>query len=138
MVEFFTVSGYDFVQVSVYMPQPELAAAQAAERSEGGADSHGAASTVIESPEHYRSKRWSWQSLAEGDTGPIQNQYDLLMQVAEAIPDSMKILLHGGDVFTYCWELLGFNNLCYAMFEQPDYIAEVMTELADSRRVGAS
>ncbi len=133
LVEFFSVSGYDFVQVSVYMPQPELAAAQTAERSKGGADSHGAGSTVIESFEHYRSKRWSWQDLADGDLSSIQNQFDLLMQVAEAIPDSMKILLHGGDVFTYCWELLGFNNVCYAMFEQPDYIAEVMDSLADAQ-----
>jgi uroporphyrinogen decarboxylase len=133
MVEFFSVTGYDFVQVSVYMPQPELAEAQSAQRAGGGAASFSSTASVIESYEHFRAKRWSWQAMAEGDTGAIKYQYDLLVQVAEAIPDSMKIVLHGGDVFTYLWQLLGFNNLCYAIYEEPEFIAEVVESLADAQ-----
>ncbi len=133
LVEFFTVSGYDFVQVSVFMPQPELAEAQKAEQSKGDADSFGAGSTVIESAEQYRSKRWSWHDMAEGDLSSIEYQYELLEQVAEAIPDSMKILLHGADVFTFTWELMGFNNLCFAMYEEPDFVRELMQSLADAQ-----
>jgi uroporphyrinogen decarboxylase len=133
LVEFFTVAGYDYVQVSVYMPQPELVAAQSAEKAGGGADSFSSLACVIESREHFRSKRWSWLDLAEGDTRPIQNQFDLLMQVADALPDSMKIVLHGADVFTFLWQLIGFNNLCYAIYEDPDYIVEVMDSLAEAQ-----
>jgi uroporphyrinogen decarboxylase len=133
LVEFFTVAGYDYVQVSVCMPQSELVAAQAAQKRGGESDSFSSTSCVIESLEHFRGKRWSWQDLAEGDTRAIGQQLGLLTQVAEAIPDSMKILLHGADVFTYLWQLLGFNNLCYAIYEEPDYIAEVMDSLAEAQ-----
>ncbi len=115
------------------MPQPELAEAQSAEKAQGHAESFSSDACVIRSPEHYRSRRWSWHDLAEGDTRSIQYQYDLLCQVAEALPETMKIVLHGADVFTFLWQLIGFNNLCFAIYEDPDFISEVVGSLAEAQ-----
>jgi len=123
---FMARAGYDYVQVSLYAPTDEIRRAAAAQQSEQSADSHGSDFHLIESLEQFRGKRWSWQPVAEGDLSVQQPKLDYLARAAEAVPDSMKLLIHVADTFTTAWEMIGFTEFCMATFDQPRLIREVM------------
>lgn len=125
---FMRAAGYDYIQCTVHVPAAELTAAKQAQR--GDAATHGADHGIIDSPEHYRSREWSWQAAARGDLRVIQPQLDWLAGLARVLPPGMKILIHNADVFTYAWELVGFSPFCFFSLEQPEFIGELMQSLA--------
>ncbi len=126
---FYRAAGYDYVQASVYAPHDELIDAQQRQRSASGSASHGD-TCVIPTLADFRSKRWSWQDLAEGDTTRIEPALERAERLAEALPGRMKLLLHGADVFTFAWEMIGFDAFCLASYEEPEFIRAVMDSLA--------
>ncbi|MHB1156780.1 MAG: uroporphyrinogen decarboxylase family protein [Phycisphaerales bacterium] len=133
-VAFYAKAGYDYVQASVYPPVVELGQAVAAQKNKEHTASHGTSQAVIQSFDHYKSKRWSWQPVAEGDLTAIEPALRNLEQTAAAVPESMRVLFHTADVFTFAWEMIGFTELCLASFEQPDWLEAVMQSLGDAVR----
>lgn len=128
-VAFWAAAGYDYVQAKFTLPVPELTAAVRAEASSAGAASTGGQRSIIESLEHYRSRRWAWQDVADGKFDTMQGYLDDARAMAEALPGNMKLLVHTADVFTFAWEMIGFDNICLASIEQPEFPAAVMDDL---------
>lgn len=132
-VRFYRHAGYDYVQFTIAAVPDELHAAKQAQRDQaGGTISHGSEQGLIDSLEHYRSRRWSWQGLSEGDMSFRASQFDDLERLAEVMPQDMRIVFNCSDIFTMAWEMIGFSPLCIASFEQPEFIAEVMQSFADA------
>ena len=49
------------------------------------------------------------------------------------MPDQMRLMLHGADVFTLAWMLMGFESFCLATVDQPELVAALMDSLADAQ-----
>lgn len=132
-VKFYRYAGYDYVQCTITSYPQELRQAKAAQQQQaGGAGSHSSEQGLIDSLEHYQSQRWSWQDLCEGDMSYRAAEFEQLKQLAEVIPDDMRILFNCSDIFTIAWEMIGFTPFCLASFEQPDFIQTVMQSLAEA------
>jgi uroporphyrinogen decarboxylase len=133
-IDFFAAAGYDYVQVSAYVPYDEIIAATHAQRREQNTASHSANYKIIRSLEHFKSKAWSWSPLEQNDFSPRAEQLDFLKQTADLLPHvaggNMKILLHCADIFTFAWEMIGFDELCLASLEEPEFVDAVMGSLA--------
>lgn len=128
-VAFFRRAGYDYAQVSLYVPTEELQEALRRSRASGSAI-HGGSLAVIESLEQFRGRRWSWQPVAEGDLSAVAGKLEWMERVAEAMPESMRLLVHFADVFTFAWEMIGFDEFCLATYEAPEMIEAVMGSMA--------
>ena len=129
---FFARAGYDYAQITIRIPHEELDRAIAEETAASGAASHSGQARVIHSLDQFNAQRWSWQSLAEGDRSAIRLRLDHLCRAAEALPEGMKIILHTDDVFTFTWQMMGFTELCMAIYESPDLVRDVMRSLASA------
>lgn len=128
-VAFFVNAGYDYAQVSLYVPTDELQEALRKNREKGSAI-HGGSLAVIESLEQFNGRQWSWQPVADGDLSAMSAKFQWMEEVAEALPESMKLLVHFADVFTFAWEMIGFDEFCLATYEAPELIEAVMGSMA--------
>jgi uroporphyrinogen decarboxylase len=128
-VAFWRAAGYDYTQVAISAPVPELREALERAKREAGTSTTGSSHKVIPSLADYRAKRWTWQPVAEGDLTVLQGQIDYAAAIADALPEGMKVLLHIADIFTFAWEMIGFDELCMASIEQPEFISAVMDDL---------
>ena len=129
-IAFYRQAGYDYVQVTLAVPREELVQARQKAREEAGAATHGSALAVIDSLEQFRGRRWSWQAAVDGGYAAMADQFEHLCQVADALPEGMRILLHGADIFTSAWEMIGFTRFCLASHEEPQWVEAVMESLA--------
>ncbi len=126
-VEFYVAAGYDYVQGYLGHMPLEMQQVNAARR-DSGAQSHGYGG-IISDLDQFRSHRWSWQDLADGDMSGFADMLDRAERTAAAMPDGMKLLLWTNDAFTFAWEMIGFDEFCIASVEQPEFLAEVMDSL---------
>ena len=133
-VAFYAKAGYDYVEAGVHPPVVRLKEAVTRQRESQHAVSHSSSQAVMTSFDDFKARRWSWQSVEEGDLTAIEPALQRLEQTAAALPDSMRVLFHTADVFTYTWEMMGFTELCLASYEQPRWIEAVMESLANAAR----
>lgn len=131
--EAYRLLGYDYVQCSFYCPMVELRAATGAQRNEGNATTHSSVSKVIPSREFYQSRSWSWHPVAAGDFSSVADQFRLLEEAISGLPPGMKVLLHTADIFTFAWEMIGFENFCMASMEEPEWLNEVMDSIQEAQ-----
>jgi uroporphyrinogen decarboxylase len=47
----------------------------------------------------------------------------------EHLPDGMGVIGAWGDIFTYAWEAMGFEEFCFALYERPKFVAHLFTQL---------
>lgn len=131
-IAFMSGAGYDYAHVSIYMPHDERNEAVQREKNQQHSQSHGTSQAVITSLEQFRGRSWSWFATAEGDMTDQQPRLDRLAEMADALPDGMKVLLHTADVFTFAWEMIGFSEFCLAVYEEPELIDQVMGTLGEA------
>jgi len=56
--------------------------------------------------------------------------FSLLEQIEDYIPDGMKLMVRGpSGVFANTLYLVGYENLCYMFFENPDLVNEIVTNI---------
>lgn len=56
--------------------------------------------------------------------------YTPLLEAAECLPEGMGIITGTGGIFTRTWMLLGLENFCFALTEQPELVAQVFERVA--------
>ncbi|MCL2646313.1 MAG: hypothetical protein FWD61_04805 [Phycisphaerales bacterium] len=130
--EFFRFAGYDYVQMTFGIPHTELIEAEHAEQQRQATQTRGIHSRVIQSYEHFRSRRWSWFDAAEGNLAAVTDRLQCLENLAKLDLHGMKIMYHTADIFTLAWMMIGFDEFCLASVEQPEYIDAVMGSLAQA------
>jgi len=129
-VEFWREAGYDFLPLSVGFL---AVGAVIKEASSGQTDS----ATAYED----EAREVSWADEAEGVIttweqfesypwpSPEDISLDELHQCAEALPDSMRIIVLNGKVFTATWMLMGFEGLAHALADDPALAAAVFEKI---------
>jgi len=66
--------------------------------------------------------QYNWMSADDCD-------YSQFKEASKIIPQNMKIIGIGGKIFTAAWMLVGFNNFCIKLIEEPDFIKKVFEKI---------
>jgi len=129
VVEFHIRAGYDAVRLQPkidmnpgkFQPREGMRISEASETdrerrwySEG--------TGIITSMEDF--ERYIWPRPEDVDYSPLE-------QAAKLIPDSMALIGQYGDIFTWIWEMMGFETFSFAIYENPELI-ECMFEKVGS------
>ena len=138
-VAFWQTAGYDFVStragvrtvVRGYHPAvKEWQAAHRKQASRGGWVSEGAA--LVESRDDFNSFPWP----APEELGGYDDYQDLdehLQALARLLPPGMKVLVQLGYIFMGAWQLMGFENFCLKLADEPDLVGDVVDWLGASQ-----
>ena len=64
---------------------------------------------------------------------PSKNDFDYsnFENVKKYLPDGMGVIGQYGDIFTMTWELMGFENFSFALFENPELIKVVNEKIGN-------
>jgi len=129
-VECWYKAGYDYLYLRAAYEYPGVPAVVATGTVMGGeasAREEGVAQSV--------------SSMAPGVIGDLDDlegypwpdpetiDYSPLVEAAECLPDGMGIISGVGGIFTRAWLLLGFQNFCYALADNPELIARMFERI---------
>lgn len=70
------------------------------------------------------------------DLGGYNDYADMerhLKRLGDALPDTMKVLAQLGYIFMGAWQLMGFENFCFKLTEDPDLVSDVIDKLGASQ-----
>jgi uroporphyrinogen decarboxylase len=139
-VGFWQTAGYDFVPIRAgvrsvvrgYHPaaQEWRHAHQGAKRKAGGWVAEDAA--IIHDRDDFEAFPWP-QPEELGGYGDYADLGSHLEELARLLPPSMKLLAQIGYVFMGAWQLMGFENYCLKLVDDPDLIQDVHDWLGSSQ-----
>lgn len=139
-IEFARRAAYDYIKIQPRIPMAPRFAKGHSEASAGfnwAAEGGGA----IASMEDF--ERFPWPKLSEIG-------YERFEEAVKLVPDDMMIIAQYGDIFTFVWEAMGFENFSMALYDEDDIeivealfarVGEIVTAsletMAQSTKVGA-
>jgi|YelNatPaOPRAMG01_1025707.scaffolds.fasta_scaffold00010_55 uroporphyrinogen decarboxylase len=140
-VDFARLAGYDYVLFSPRLDfAPELAQEDGATHVRDRADHSGTRVWAEEGSGIFRSIRdvenFPWPS-------PDELDWSRLAELEKALPPDMGIVAQYGDIFTWSWRFLGFEQFSFALAEQPALVEAVFERIGEIelelfRRMAAS
>lgn len=119
-IDFFRKAGYDYVKLSPIIDMnPAGATPEAGFRQSGATErDHG--------------RKWGSEgkgvitSAAEFDRFEFavvkDEQFRLFEEATRILPADMKVIGQYGDIYTFVWELMGFETFSFALVEDPDLV----------------
>lgn len=126
LIEFWYRMGYNFVRVELCPPLP--AAPVVAPDPAAGNEDHdrawqGLHDGPIKSWDDF--ERYPWPEIGDGDF--YVHQY-----ICEHLPDGMGLIsCHAGGPYEHTSRLLGYENLCYLLMDDPELVRAVADKLGD-------
>ena len=108
-VDFHLKAGYDFIPVAIGILKPAQSIGKNIETT-----------GIIAGEKEFL--EYDWMEAADFD-------YSQLYKTSKIIPESMKIIGIGGKIFTAAWMLLGFNNFCIKLIEEPGFVKKVFEKI---------
>lgn len=115
LVRAFRNAGYDYVTIGVPgfgFPAGEINRANTISLNDGA---------MITDSKSLSAYKW---------LDPDDAQYDVLDSIANELPDGMQIIISGpGGVEENVIRLVGYDNLCYMMCDEPDLAAEIFAHV---------
>jgi uroporphyrinogen decarboxylase len=138
-VDFWMQAGYDYIQVRLD-PLSEHIVAPFAPGEDGQSDTlapnQGMAGGTLDKKK-LEEDTFPWTEAYKGEWD-LDNAYNLahLKAIARVKPDSMKLIVHGADIFTRSWIAMGFEPFCLSLYEDPELAAELFRQnyIAEQRR----
>lgn len=119
-IDFWLNSGYDYVQVRL-KPKSYVEAA-----SKSVTTSHGS----VKSLEQLNNSQFEWTPIFKNTWKLEDYNYEYLESLVSKLPKSMKLIVHAADIFTRSWTCMGFEDFCYAVYEDTDLIVELLKQNA--------
>ncbi len=123
---FMSGMGYDFVKI-----QPAIQFRLNQERTEIRAPEGTVAADRAWAPEHTgvittweEFERYPWPTRTDID-------YRRLEEARSGLPEGMGVIGQYGDIFTVVWQMMGFENFAFAVYEQPDLVEALFTRVGD-------
>ncbi|MBI2418800.1 MAG: nucleoside 2-deoxyribosyltransferase [Ignavibacteriales bacterium] len=58
--------------------------------------------------------------------------YTPFEKIGELLPEGMGVIGQYGDIFTMTWELMGFENFAFALYENPDLVMAINNRLGET------
>ena len=137
-IDFWMQAGYDYIQVRLDpIIENNIApfAPGAAGRSNNLAPNEGISDVKLDK-QVLEEGDFPWTEAFRGDWDLSNYNLAYLKGIAGAMPSSMKLLIHGADIFTRSWIAMGFEPFCYALYEDPELVAELFRQnyIAEQRR----
>lgn len=134
-VEFWAKAGYDFIPITVGMMSP------------GKVTQESAISRVIrdtmlkDSPDAADDKAWNLEYTSfihtredfEKFAWEVAGNLDFskLEQIADRLPEGMKVIAVSGKIFTLTWMLMGFNHFAVSLILDEQLVADVFRQVAE-------
>jgi uroporphyrinogen decarboxylase len=120
-VEFYRAAGYDYIKLSPLInlkPEQEPNPDDDLDRSAWGTEGSG----VITRMEDFDS--FAWPEI----TDEMFRDFEAIDQL---LPDEMQVIGQYGDIFTFTWELMGFERFSFALVEDPDLVTAVFNRVGE-------
>jgi uroporphyrinogen decarboxylase len=129
-IDFFLAAGYDFllvdtdlyaapqIQQAILNPHENTATTYSAHRQDRGWAT-GAAKAITSWKDV---EQFPWPKASELD-------YTIYDEVKRQMPDGMQAVTTFGHLFTSAWQLMGFENFCVALIEDPDLVQNIIDRL---------
>ncbi|MCX7717135.1 MAG: hypothetical protein N2111_01865 [Candidatus Sumerlaeaceae bacterium] len=116
-IEFARRAGYDYIKLQPGISLspgwkrvvPHMGATKTAMDRNWAAEGEGA----IRSMEDFEQFPWP---------DPDTVSYARFEEAERILPDEMAVIGQYGDIFTFVWEVMGFENFAMALFEQPELV----------------
>ena len=123
-IEFFAIAGYDAIRISpkVTFRPPEMAGNRKTEATDQDIERtwYSEGEGLVTDWESF--EKYPWPKLEEID-------YSDFEIARHNLPDGLKILAHYGDIFTWIWDIMGFETFSIALYEQPDLISAIFKKV---------
>lgn len=139
-VDFWKSAGYDFVSVRAgvrsivrgYHPlvQAWRKTGRVQDRTMGGWAAEDKA--FIRNRQDFEEFPWP-EPVDLGGYPDYENLDSYLVTMAQALPSGMKVLVQLGYVFMGAWQLMGFENYCLKLADEPDLIRDITDWLGASQ-----
>jgi uroporphyrinogen decarboxylase len=141
-IEFWRVAGYDFVSIRAGVrsvvrgyhpavkewrrthPQAGQEPGQAGWVMEGEA--------LIHNRREFEAFPWP-EADALGGYNDYEDLDGYLLTMARHLPDEMKLLVQLGYVFMGAWQLMGFENFCLKLADEPELVQDMIDWLGSSQ-----
>jgi uroporphyrinogen decarboxylase len=139
-VDFWRAAGYDFVSIRAGVRSvvrgyhPAVHAWRQAESPAHGSPGGWVAEekALIHNRDEF--ERFPWPVPGElGGYPDYANLDEHLAALARCLPSDMKLLVQIGYVFMGAWQLLGFENYCLKLSDDPDLVRDVTDWLGSSQ-----
>ena len=124
--EFMGRMGYDFVKI-----QPSIHFPMNQEHTEVRVPDGGLAADRAWAPEHTgvitswaEFEKYPWPTRSDID-------YRRFEEARSGLPEGMGVIGQYGDIFTVVWQMMGFENFAFAVFEQPDLVDALFAKVGE-------
>jgi uroporphyrinogen decarboxylase len=128
-VEFWYRAGYDYIHIRAGYEY----------RMVGDGDSVSSATYAGD----FQVRRWdasreTWcNSWEEYDAYPWPDpetiDYSPVRLAAGALPEGMKVISGVGGIFTRVWRIMGYENFCYGLVDQPELVATLFRRVGETQ-----
>ena len=108
-IDFDLKMGYDFVPIATGIIKPAESIGKNIETT-----------GVIAGEKEFL--QYDWMKADDYDYGQFH-------EASKIIPENMKIIGIGGKIFTATWMLIGFNNFCIKLIEEPGFVKKVFEKI---------
>jgi len=123
-IDFFACAGYDAIRISpkVTFRPAELSGHLKTEATNQDIERtwYSEGEGLVRDWESF--ENYPWPKLEEID-------YSDFEMAQHHLPDGLKILAHYGDIFTWIWDIMGFETFSIALYEQPDLISAIFEKV---------
>lgn len=119
-IDFWTGSGYDYIQIRL---KPFSCAPVSTKTV---SSSHGNLKTM----KQLILEEFEWTAFFKNRWSMDDYNLTYLHALSNKMPSSMKLIAHAADIFTRSWIAMGFEDFCYALYEDPELISELFRQNA--------
>ncbi len=126
LIEFWYRMGYDFVRIEASLALP-AAPHVAPDPAKGNEDHDRAWQELHEGPikDWDDFEKYPWPEVRDSDFFSHQT-------ICERLPDGMGLIsCHAGGVYEHTSRLLGYENLCYKLADDPDFVRAVADRIGE-------
>jgi uroporphyrinogen decarboxylase len=128
-VDFWHQAGYDYIHIRAGYEYRMLGDEDTVATSTYGGDFQvrrwsSSRDTWCNSWEEYEAYPWP---------DPETIDYSTVRLAAEALPEGMMVISGVGGIFTRVWRIMGYENFCYALVDQPDLVAALFQRVGETQ-----
>jgi len=120
-VEFWYQAGYDYINLAAKYDTDLLSGKR--KFSQTGRAWAEETAGVITNEEDF--EKYPWQDIINSI------DYSVFEEIQSVLPKGMKIIARAGDIFTYSWHLIGFENFCFLLADNPELIEKVVNRVGE-------
>lgn len=127
-IDFWVKAGYDYVQTWL-IPKSWTVKSSEVKTTQTEKSSHGMQITL----EQLKSSEFPWTPLYKNTWKLEDYNYEFHKEMALKLPEDMKFIVPIADIYTDSWMTMGFEDFCYALYEDPEIIEELFRQIAIAR-----